>query len=162
MWKHHAIYESRPCSVIITLGDQLYRVPEAVPNIVVSLISLKKYKKVASQTGIFFLCMVLSEGDYKVTVTAKTSAWGLSAQHQKVDEIVEEYKDIFTFPTMVIVHCQVENPIDLKLGATLPNDLLYRCFVMENKEIKLHIQDLILKGHIVTRKIRIEVRGKPE
>jgi hypothetical protein len=27
MWKHHAIYESRPRSVIVTLGCHIYRVP---------------------------------------------------------------------------------------------------------------------------------------
>jgi hypothetical protein len=58
MWKCHVVYESRPRSVIITLGDQLYRVPEAVPNTVVSLISVKQCRKVVSQTGRFFLCMV--------------------------------------------------------------------------------------------------------
>jgi hypothetical protein len=85
MWKHHVVYESRPRSVIITLGDQLYRVPEAVPNTVVSLISVKQCRKVVSQTEIFFLCMVRSEGEWKVTATTKTSAWGLSSQQQQVD-----------------------------------------------------------------------------
>jgi hypothetical protein len=33
MWKCHVIYESRPCSVIMTLGDQLYRIPEVVLTI---------------------------------------------------------------------------------------------------------------------------------
>jgi hypothetical protein len=28
MWKRHVVYESRPCSVIITLGGHLYRIPE--------------------------------------------------------------------------------------------------------------------------------------
>jgi hypothetical protein len=32
MWKLHAIYESQPHSVIITLGVHLYRVPEGVPT----------------------------------------------------------------------------------------------------------------------------------
>jgi hypothetical protein len=32
LWKHHAIYESRPCSVIITLNKKLYRIPEASPT----------------------------------------------------------------------------------------------------------------------------------
>jgi hypothetical protein len=34
MWKHHAVYESWPRSVIATLGGQIYRVPEVVPTIV--------------------------------------------------------------------------------------------------------------------------------
>jgi hypothetical protein len=41
MWKRHVVYESRPRSSIITLGDKLYRVPEEVPNIAVSLNSAK-------------------------------------------------------------------------------------------------------------------------
>ena len=30
MWKRHAVYESRPRSVIVTLGGQLYQIPEIV------------------------------------------------------------------------------------------------------------------------------------
>jgi hypothetical protein len=30
MWKHHVFYESRPHSVIVTLGDQLNWIPEVV------------------------------------------------------------------------------------------------------------------------------------
>jgi hypothetical protein len=58
MWKHHVAYKSRPCSVIITLGDQLYRVPEALPTTVVSLISTKQCRKVVSQTRRFILFMI--------------------------------------------------------------------------------------------------------
>jgi hypothetical protein len=61
MLKHHDFYESRPRSIIITLGGQLYRVPKAVPSIVVSLVSAKKYIKVMSQTKIFVLFMVWSK-----------------------------------------------------------------------------------------------------
>jgi hypothetical protein len=32
MWKRHDVYESRPCSVIITLGGQFYRIPKVVPD----------------------------------------------------------------------------------------------------------------------------------
>jgi hypothetical protein len=41
LWKRHVVYESRPCSVIITLNRKLYRIPEAVPPSVISLISAK-------------------------------------------------------------------------------------------------------------------------
>jgi hypothetical protein len=41
LWKLHVVYESRPCSVIITLNRKLYRIPEAVPPSVISLISAK-------------------------------------------------------------------------------------------------------------------------
>ena len=63
MWKHHAVYESRPCSVIITLGKKLYRIPETLPATVVSLITGKQCRKVISQTGKFVLFMVHSEGE---------------------------------------------------------------------------------------------------
>jgi hypothetical protein len=62
MWKHHVLYESMLHSVIITLGGQLYRVLEAVPTTVVSLISVKQCRKVVSQTKRNFLIMVQSEG----------------------------------------------------------------------------------------------------
>jgi len=42
MLKCHVVYESRPHSVIITLGGQLYRILEEVPIMAISLISIKK------------------------------------------------------------------------------------------------------------------------
>jgi hypothetical protein len=34
MWKRYVVYDSRPRSVIITLGSQLYRIPEvALTNV---------------------------------------------------------------------------------------------------------------------------------
>jgi hypothetical protein len=48
LWKRHAVYESRPRSVIITLNRKLYRIPEAVPPSVMSLISAKQCRKVIS------------------------------------------------------------------------------------------------------------------
>jgi hypothetical protein len=49
MWKRHAIYESRPCSVIVTLGGHLYRIPEVVPTTVPP----KQCRKVVSHTTKF-------------------------------------------------------------------------------------------------------------
>jgi hypothetical protein len=46
--KCHAIYESRPHSVTITLGKQLYRIPKVVPKAFISLISTKHYRKVVA------------------------------------------------------------------------------------------------------------------
>ena len=34
MWRRHAIYESQPRSIIVTLGGQLYQIPEVVMTIV--------------------------------------------------------------------------------------------------------------------------------
>jgi hypothetical protein len=48
LWKRHALYDSRPRSVIITLNRKLYRIPKAVPPSVISLISSKQCRKVIS------------------------------------------------------------------------------------------------------------------
>ena len=41
LWKHHAVYESRPHSVIITLNRKMYRIPEVVPPSSIFLIFAK-------------------------------------------------------------------------------------------------------------------------
>jgi hypothetical protein len=57
LWKCHVVYESRPRSVIITLGRQLYRIPEVASPTAISLISAKKCSKVISQTEeVHLLC----------------------------------------------------------------------------------------------------------
>jgi hypothetical protein len=61
LWKRHVVYESRPRSVIITLNRKLYRIPEAVPPSVISLISTKKCRKVISQMGKFVFFMIHSQ-----------------------------------------------------------------------------------------------------
>jgi hypothetical protein len=48
LWKCHVVYESWPRSVIITLNKKLYRIPEAVPPSVISLIFAKQCRKVIS------------------------------------------------------------------------------------------------------------------
>ena len=66
-----------------------------------------------------------------------------------MEKVVEEYRHIFTSPTEVPLHCQVKHPIDLTLGASVPNGLIYHCSVLENDEIKRQIQELLQKGHIL-------------
>jgi hypothetical protein len=67
------------------------------------------------------------------------STQSLSLQKKKVDKIVREYRDIFSSPTRVSMHCQVKNPIDLPFGAPLLNGPVYHHSMMENDEIKCHI-----------------------
>jgi hypothetical protein len=61
---------------------------------------------------------------------------------------MEEYREIFSSSTWVPIHCQVKNPIDLIPDAPLPNGLVYHRSLMENDEIKHHIQEIVQKGHI--------------
>jgi hypothetical protein len=65
-----------------------------------------------------------------------------------VQKLVEEHKDIFSSHTKVPLHYQVKHSIDLTPNAPLPNNPIYKHSVMENEEVKHHIQELILKGHI--------------
>jgi hypothetical protein len=65
-----------------------------------------------------------------------------------MEKVVEEYRDIFTSPARVPLHCQVKHPINMTPGVSLPNGPIYRCSVLENDEIKWHIQEFLQKGHI--------------
>jgi hypothetical protein len=80
LWKPHAVYEFRPCSVIITLNRKLYRIHDVVPPSVISLISTKQCKKVISNTGKFVFFMILSQNERKIIATSRVSASNLSTQ----------------------------------------------------------------------------------
>jgi hypothetical protein len=56
-WKHHDVHDSRPHSVIITLGRSLYRIPEVASPTAISLISAKQCSKIISQDQeVILLC----------------------------------------------------------------------------------------------------------
>ena len=107
------MYESRPCSVIITLGRQLYRIPEVALPTSISLISTKQCSKVISQTEKFIFFLIWAHNKQNVVATSVASTQSLSLQQKQVDKIVEDYRDIFSSPIGVPTHCQVKHPIDL-------------------------------------------------
>jgi hypothetical protein len=144
LWKRHAVYDSRPRSVIIALNKKLYRIPEAVPSSAISLISIKQCRKVISQTGKFVFFVIRSQSEQKIAATSMASA----VEQKQVDKVVEEYTDIFSSPIEVPLHCQVKHLIDLTPDAPLPNGKVYRRTLLENEETKRHIQELLHKGHI--------------
>jgi hypothetical protein len=47
--------------------------------------------------------MFLSQSEHKVTTTSIASAQGLSMQQKQVDNILDEYKDIFSLATEVLL-----------------------------------------------------------
>eukprot|EP00253_Pinus_taeda_P021252 PITA_21252 len=81
-----------------------------------------------------------------------------------MDKVVVEYKDIFTSPAGVPLHCQVKHSIDLTPGAPLQNGPIYLCSILENDEIKRYpisrIDDLLnqLKGAKYFSKIDLKSR----
>ena len=151
LWKCHDVYESRPRSVIITLNRKFYSIPEVVPPSVISLISAKKCRKVISQMGKFVFFVILSQNKRNITAASRVSMVNLSTQQKQVDKVMEEYLYIFSSPTRVPLHCQVKHPINLTPNAPLSNGIVYRHSLLENEEIKRHIQELLHKGHIHPR-----------
>jgi hypothetical protein len=148
LWKSHVVYEYIPHSVIITLGRQLYRIPEVASPTAFSLIFTKKWSKVISQTKKFVFLVIHAHSKEKVVTTSLASTWILSLQQKKVEVIVEEYRDIFSSPTRVSTDYQFKHLIDMTPAAPLPNAPFYHHSLMENDEIGHHIQDLFQKGHI--------------
>jgi hypothetical protein len=117
------MYESRPCAVIITLGNKMYRILEIAPPTTISLVTEKQCSKLISQTRKFVFLMIRPQGKRKTV--AMTSRQGPTARKQQMDKVMEEYEDIFTSPVGVPLHCQVKHPIDLTPSAPLPNGPIY-------------------------------------
>jgi hypothetical protein len=95
MWKRHVIYESRPRSVIVTLGGHLYRIPEVVPTTVPP----KQCRKVVSHTTKFSFFTICSKGEQKDTATTTASAQAPSIQQKQVDKTATKHKDSFCTQT---------------------------------------------------------------
>jgi hypothetical protein len=118
------------------LKKKLYRIPEADPPSVISLISAKKCRKVISQTEKFVFLVIRSQSKRKITATSSASVTDLSIQQKQVDKVVEEHSDVFSSPTRVPMHYQVKHPIDLTRGTPLPNGMVYHRSLLEKEEIK--------------------------
>jgi hypothetical protein len=80
LWKQHAVYESRPHAVIITLGNKWYRIPEIVLPTTISLVIEKQCSKLISKTRKFVFLMIHPQGKQKTV--AMTSRQGPTARKQ--------------------------------------------------------------------------------
>jgi hypothetical protein len=88
MWKHDAIYESRPRSVIITLGGHLYRIPEVVPTTAPP----KQCCKVVSHTRKFIFSTICSKGEQKDTAATTASAKAPSTNRSRSTRLQQSMK----------------------------------------------------------------------
>jgi hypothetical protein len=77
MWKRHDVYESRPRSVIITLGGQLYNIPEVVSTTTPP----KQHRKVISHTAKFVLFTVYSKDAQNTIATIAASTPSIRQKH---------------------------------------------------------------------------------
>jgi hypothetical protein len=159
LWKHHAVYESRPRSVIITLNKKLYRIPEAIPPSVISLISAKQCRKVISQTREFVFFVIRSQSKRKITATSRASMIDISTQKKQVDKVVEEYLDIFSSPIRVALHCQVKHPVNLTLGTLLPNGAIYRRSLLEKRRSRGRSKNFSTRGTSVPSHRLVEAKS---
>jgi hypothetical protein len=91
MWKHHAIYESRPRSVIITLGSHLYRILEVVPTTAPP----KQFRKVVSHTTKFIFSTLCSKGEQNDTATTTALPQAPSIQQKQVEKAAAKCKYSF-------------------------------------------------------------------
>ena len=91
MWRHHVVFESQPRSVIVSLGGHLYRIPEVVPTIIL----LKHFRKVVSQTKKFIFFTICSKGEQKDTATTTALPQAPSIKQKQVDKVAEKHKDSF-------------------------------------------------------------------
>jgi hypothetical protein len=89
MWKHHVVYESRPRSVIVTLGGCLYRTPE----VILTIVPPKQCRKVVSHTTKFSFFTVCSKREQKNTIAASVQAHFI--QYKQVDKIATKCKYSF-------------------------------------------------------------------
>jgi len=56
--------------------------------------------------------MIYPHGKKNIVATSTTSRLGSSTWQQQMDMVIEKYRDIFTSPTGVPLHCQVKHSIN--------------------------------------------------
>jgi hypothetical protein len=91
MWRCHASFESRPCSVIVTLGGHLFKIPE----VVLTAFPPKKCRKVVSHTAKFIFFTICSKGEQKDTESTTILPQAPSIQQKQVDKAAAKCKDSF-------------------------------------------------------------------
>jgi hypothetical protein len=77
LWKRHVVYDSRLHVVIITLGNNLYRIWEIAPPTSISLVTAKQCRNLIAKTRKFVFLMIRPQG--KKNIVAMTSRQGPSA-----------------------------------------------------------------------------------
>jgi hypothetical protein len=91
MWKHHVVYESQPHNVIVSLGGDLYKIPEVVPYIVPP----KQCCKVVSHTTKFNVLTICSKGEKNIIATTTASLQAPFIQQKQVDKVAVNHNDSF-------------------------------------------------------------------
>jgi hypothetical protein len=115
MWKCHVVYESRPHSVIVSMGGHLYRIPE----VVLTTVPPKKCHKVVSHTTKFSFFTICSKGEQKNTTTTTSLPQAPYIQQKQVDKATEKCNYSFFTPSSHVSRL-VEQPQPQQVRDRLP------------------------------------------
>ena len=78
LWKNNVAYESRPFTVIITLWNKLYMIPELALPTTIPLIFAKKCSKINSQTKKLIFFLIHSKSKVNIMATSMAPEKGSS------------------------------------------------------------------------------------
>ncbi|XP_048229069.1 uncharacterized protein LOC125369842 [Ricinus communis] len=94
------------------------------------LVTCNEFKNLVKEMG----------GGYALVVRAKEEKGTSCDNSSSLNELLEEYKDVFPddIPKGLPPLRGIEHAIDLILGASLPNKAAYKCNPEESKELQCH------------------------
>ena len=92
--------------------------------------------------------MIKPQHPRNIATTSQFTNQFKSRQQQHIDNVLDEYQNVFQEPNGVPLRCQVKHSIELVPSSSLPNTFVYRRTIIKNEEIQRQIQDSINKGHI--------------
>ena len=81
--------------MIVKIRNQWYGIRERQPTSIVSIISSKKMKKLINHDQKFALIMMKPQHSRKTATTSQLIAQHSSRQQQQIENILEEYHNIF-------------------------------------------------------------------
>ena len=105
----------------------------------VAMISAKQTKKLINHAQKFALIMIKPQHSRKTVATSRLTDQHSSQQKEQIDNILEEYHNIFQALNAVPLHCQVKHSIELVPSTSLPNASVYRRSILKNEEIHRQI-----------------------
>lgn len=80
LWKHHVVYGSIPCTIILTFGKKLYNIQKVSPPTTILWISTNKCSNIISQTWKKKFFLIRSQSKGNIVATSMTPKKGSSIQ----------------------------------------------------------------------------------
>ena len=125
--------------MIVKIWNQWYGIRERRHTRTVAMIFAKMTKNLINHAHRFTLIMIKPHHSRKSTTTSRITDQCISRQQWYINDILEEYWNIFQDSKRVPLHFQVKHFIELVLGSSLPNISVYKRSIVENEEIHIQI-----------------------